>query len=66
MSRGGLLRRAVRRKEFKHLRVTVLSKKEAELEAINYGGVHWIPLPVKPKKLAKELRKIARWLEKRA
>jgi hypothetical protein len=54
----------MRQKSFKNIHAVVLGKDEVELELNGLEYKYFLPLYVKPHKLAKELRKIAKWLEK--
>lgn len=59
-----------RSKQFKRFRVTCWYNLSGEAQVdIASRALGWnstvIPIPASPKKVAKELRKIAKWLEKR-
>lgn len=55
----------LRHKIFKHLEISVHS----DMICLNINEPGWtdtvLPIVLKPRKLAKQLRKVARWLEKK-
>lgn len=54
----------VRRKAFRLMHVSILGDKEIDLELVETGWKNFLPIFARPRKLAKDLRRIARWLDK--
>jgi hypothetical protein len=54
-----------RQKLFKYLRVTSFHEEEAGVELTSALHGYGVSVFAKPRKVAKELRRIARWLEKK-
>jgi hypothetical protein len=53
-----------RQKDFKHLGVSIFHEERTGIQLISLRHGYNITVWAKPSKLAKELRRVARWLER--